>query len=69
MARNGVAPSSIHNRLLSRLQPKQSDRLRPDLELLGLATAQAQQTRRRLITLGVMANPVYSVSVMSGGRT
>jgi CRP-like cAMP-binding protein len=36
MARNGAAPSSIHNRLLSHLQPEQLERLRPDLKLVPL---------------------------------
>jgi CRP-like cAMP-binding protein len=36
MARNGIAPSSIHNRLLGRLHPEQLGRLRPDLELVPL---------------------------------
>ena len=36
MARNGAAPSSIPNRLLSHLQPEQLERLRPDLKLVPL---------------------------------
>jgi len=36
MPRNGAALSSIHNRLLSRLKPKQLDRLHPDLEPVHL---------------------------------
>ena len=36
MARNGAAPSSIPNRLLSHLQPEHLERLRPDLKLVPL---------------------------------
>jgi CRP-like cAMP-binding protein len=36
MPRNGAALSSIHNHLLSRLKPKQLDRLHPDLEPVHL---------------------------------